>query len=161
MVLILFSGCSNAVTQDQLKIETYQTYYTDIFNATLFKTSSDYYSIAVSSNDLGNSSYRYDVIIDQPKVAMYDIHILLIQDDGSLVISKTMMPSIGVFEDITYYMIPNQINADAHYVKGFNLNGLSSTIPIHLKMLVSWKNALNKTSKEYFEFMLDVIPPTQ
>ncbi len=155
MVLILLSSCSNTATQDRLKIESYQTFYTDIFNASLFKTNSDYYSITVSLSDLGNSSYRYDVIIDEPKVAMYDVHILLIQDNGALVISDTMMPSIGIFEDITYYMIPNQVNPETHYVKGFGLNGLSSTVPVHLKMLVFWKDALNKTSKEYFDFMLN------
>lgn len=155
LCLILLAACSNTASQDRLKIETYKTMYTDIFNAISFKSRSDYFSVSATLNDLGNGTYRYDVIVDEAKVAMYDVKILLIQDDGSLVISDKMMPSVGIFEGVTYYMIPFQVNTDANYVKGFGLNGVSSLIPIRLKMVVQWKDALNKVTKEYFEFTLN------
>jgi hypothetical protein len=53
-------------------------------------------------------------------------------------------------------MIPNQVNSEAHYVKGFDLNGVSSVVPVHLKVVVIWKDALNKSYKEYFDFNLDL-----
>jgi len=154
--LILLGACSNSAKQDQLKFETYTTMYTDLLNATGFKTSSDYFTLSPSLTDVGGSVYRYDVIIDDPKVAMYDVEILLIQDDGSLVISDTMMPSLGIFEDKTYYMIPFQVNTEANVVQGIDLNGLSSTLPIRLKMVVQWKDANNAVFKEYFQFELNV-----
>ena len=153
--LILLAACSDSAAQDKMKIESYKTMYTDILNATGFKSSSDYFSVSASLNDLGGGSYRYDVIVDEAKVAMYDVEILLIQDDGSLVISDTMMPSVGIFEGLTYYMIPYQVNTKANYVKGFDLNGISSVVPIRLKMVVHWKDAQTKEFKEYFQFTLN------
>ncbi len=152
--LILMTGCSNTASQDKLKLETYKTIYTDILNATGLKTSSDYFSVSASIHDQWNGTYRYDVIVDEAKIAMYDVEILLIQDDGSLVVSDKMMPSVGIFEGLTYYMIPYQVNAEANYVKGFGLNGISALVPIRLKMVVRWKDALTKEYKEYFQFTL-------
>lgn len=162
MSLILMSGCSNSAQLDQIKIDTYKSMYTDILNASDFKSSSEYFSIEASLNDLGDSSYRYDVIIDQAKVAMYDVDILVIVDDGSLVISDKMMPSVGIFEDITYYMIPYQVNTAAHYVQGIALNGLSTSLPVRIKVLVKWKDDLNKAFIEYFDFslVLPIVPTT-
>ncbi len=150
----MMCGCSNVAQQEKLKFESYKTLYTEVLNAKELKTSSYYFYIEHSVTDLGNQTYRYDVIIDRPQVAMYDVEILLIHDNGSLVISETMMPSIGIFEGKTYYMIPNQVNRPANYVEGFALNGISNMRPIHLRMVVSWKDALTKQYREYFAFTL-------
>jgi len=159
--LLLMIGCSNSAQLDQIKIDTYVSMYTDILNASDFKSSSEYFSIQASLNDLGNSSYRYDVIIDQAKVAMYNVEILVIVDDGSLVISDKMMPSVGIFEDITYYMIPYQVNTAAHYVEGIALNGVTGTLSVRLKVLVKWRDDLNKPFIEYFDFNVALpIPAT-
>jgi hypothetical protein len=156
------SACSNSAQLDQIKIDTYKSMYTDILNASDFKTKSEYFSIESSLSDLGNASYRYDVIVDQAKVAMYNVEILVIVDDGSLVISDKMMPSVGIFEDITYYMIPYQVNTPAHYIEGIALNGVSVNLPIRLKVLVKWKDDLNKPFIEYFDFslVLPTVPAT-
>lgn len=161
MSLVLMSGCSNSAQLDQIKIDTYKSMYSDILNAPEFKTVSEYFSIESSLNDLGDSSYRYDVIVDQAKVAMYNVKILVIVDDGSLVINDNMMPSVGIFEDITYYMIPYQVNTTAHYVEGIALNGVSLSLPVRLKVLVKWKDDLNKSFIEYFDFSLNIpVAPT-
>jgi len=159
LCLGLMSGCSNSAALDQIKIDIYKSMYTDILNATSFKTSSSYFQLSTSLNVLGDNTYRYDIVIDEAKVAMYDVSVLAIQDDGSLVISENMMSSVGIFEDVTYYMIPYQVNTVAHYVKGFALNGVSVTLPIRLKILVKWKDALNNEYIEYFNFSL-TLPAT-
>jgi len=154
MSLILLTACSSTAKADQLKIETYKTMYTDVLNASGFINSSTFFTVTPSVNALTDSTYRYDVILDDPKVAMYDVEILLIRDDGSLVISESMMPSVGIFEGKTYTMIPHQTNTSANFVQGFDLNGISATIPIKLKMVVQWKDASNNPFKEYFQFDL-------
>ncbi len=155
MVLVLLAGCSSTSAQDKNKIETYKTMYVDILNSTAFKSSSIYFSTTPSVTPLSDTDFRYDLVIDQAKVAMYDIHILLIQDDGSLVISDKMMPSIGIFENETYTMIPNQINKEDGFVEGFGLNGVSASRPIRLKMVILWKDALNVNYKEYLALTLE------
>lgn len=155
LVLVLLAGCSNTAAQDKNKLETYKTMYTDILNSTSFKSSSTFYTITASLTALSDTEFRYDLIIDRAMVAMYDIHILVIQDNGSLVISDQMMPSIGVFENLTYTMIPNQINKEDNFVEGFGLNGVSAMRPIRLKMVIQWKNALNVTTKEFIAITLD------
>jgi len=155
-LICLLTACQNTAQLETAKYNLYKTYYTDIFNQSTFTQTSLYFEIAVSRQVIGTNLYRFDVIIDQAKVAMYDVEILVIVDNGSLTVSDTMMPSVGIFEDDTYNMIPYQSNNDLHYVKGFGLNGVSSEVITHLKVLVMWKDYTKVTQfKEYLEFILE------
>ncbi len=155
-LICLLSACQTNSRMDAAKYNLYKTYYTDIFNQANFTQSSQYFEISASRQLIGTNIYRFDVIIDQAKVAMYNVEILVILDNGSLTISDTMMPSVGIFENDTYNMIPYQSNNALHYVKGFGLNGLSSETIMHLKILVMWKDSTKVTQfKEYLEFILD------
>jgi hypothetical protein len=155
-LICLLSACQTTTQMDAAKTNLYKTYYTDIFNQADFTQSSEYFEISASRQVVTTNTYRFDVIIDQAKVAMYDVEILVILDNGSLTISDTMMPSVGIFEDDTYNMIPYQSNNASNYVKGFGLNGLSSETITHLKVLVMWKDSTKVTQfKEYLEFILE------
>jgi hypothetical protein len=152
---VLLVACSNNEILLQEKYETYKLHYQSILNTTQFKNTSDNFSISSELTRLSDGSYRYDVYVDEPRIAMYDVEILVIVDDGLLLISDEMMPSIGIYEDSEYYLIPYQINSDLGYQKGFNLNGIVSTDTVNLKVLVMWKDYFKiKTEREYFSFDL-------
>jgi hypothetical protein len=152
--LILLSACTNDA-QLEAKYEAYRSSYQSLLNATSFLDKSNHFSIEAKLTDLGSGQYRYDVYIDEAQIAMYDIEILVIVDQGLLVISDEMMPSIGIYDDLEYAMVPYQIHRDEGYVKGFNLNGISTTKPIVLKMSVSWKDYFKiRSYKEIFSFEL-------
>ena len=112
LISLLLAGCGQSETILKEKYETYKLHYQSILNATQFKQSSNNYSITSSLTALSDGSYRYDVFVDEPMIAMYDVEILVIVDDGLLLISDEMMPSIGIYEDSEYHLIPYQVDAE-------------------------------------------------
>lgn len=152
--LLLWTGCGQSAT-DAAKTEVYRTTVQSLLNTTVFKDASRNFAISATLSDLGNNQIRYDVFVDDPKIAMYDVEILAIVDNGLLVVSDSMMPSVGIFETMEYNLIPYQINAERGYVKGFNLNGITDTRQVRLKVLVSWKDYFKiRSSRETFQFDL-------
>lgn len=157
MIALFLSACSNEAQILQEKYERYKLHYQSILNTTQFKTSSENYSIEAGLVKLTDGQYRYDVFVDEPKIAMHDVEILVIVDNGLLLVSDKMMPSIGLFEDETYRLIPYQVDVDLGYHKGFNLNGIVDSDRINLKVVVMWKDYFEiKTEREYFSFDLSV-----
>lgn len=153
LTILILAGCSSSV--DEVKYQIYKTTYQSILNSTTFQSASENFNISASISDLGNNQIRYDVFLDQPKIAMYDVEILAIVDTGLLVISDQMMPSVGIFEDVEYHLIPYQVNADAGYPAGFNLNGISDQRALTIKVLVTWKDYFKiRSYKESFKFDL-------
>lgn len=162
MISLLLVGCSNSETILKEKYETYKLDYQSILNTTQFKSSSNNFAISSNITDLNGGTFRYDVFVDEPKIAMYDVEVLAIVDDGLLIISDEMMPSIGIYEDVEYHLIPFQVDAELGYQKGFNLNGIVNAGKVNIKVLVMWKDYFKiKTEREYFSFDLDVNPPVQ
>lgn len=153
--LILMSGCNNEA-QETAKYEAYRSSYQNLLNSTSFLEQSKHFKIEAQLTEMSSSEYRFDVYVDQAQIAMYDLEILVIVDEGLLVISDEMMPSIGIYDDLEYAMVPYQINTDLGYVKGFNLNGIRDAKPIVLKVSVSWKDYFKiRSYKEIFRFELN------
>lgn len=162
LICILLVGCSKSEIIVKEKFESYKLNYQSILNTTQFKSSSRNFGISSSITDLNDGTFRYDVFVDEPNIAMYDVEILVIVDNGLLLISDDMMPSIGIYEDAEYYLIPYQVNTELGYQKGFNLNGIVNSDTMNLKVLVMWKDYFKiKTEREYFSFDLDINPPVQ
>lgn len=152
--LILLSGCTTDPADD-VRYQTYKTNYQNILNTTSFQDRSSYYDITASLTDVGAAGVRFDVFLDHPRIAMYDVEMLAIVDTGLLTISSDMMPSVGIFEDAEYNLIPYQINGDKGFPKGFNLNGLTTGNTVILKVQVTWKDYFKiRSFKENFKFEL-------
>ena len=157
LICLLLAGCNQSDIVLKEKYETYKLHYQSILNSTQFKQTSSNYNISTSLTALSDGNYRYDVFVDEPKIAMYDVEILAIVDDGLLLISDEMMPSIGIYEDSEYHLIPYQVDAELGYQKGFNLNGVVNQNKVNLKVLVMWKDYFKiKTEREYFNFVIDL-----
>lgn len=155
VLLVLLVGCTSST--EEVRYQIYKTTYQSILNTTSFLSSSENFSINASASDLGNGQVRYDVFLDEPKIAMYDVEILAIVDTGLLVVSDQMMPSVGIFETSEYNLIPYQVNAETGYPAGFNLNGLTDANTLTIKVLVTWKDYFKiRTFKESFKFDLSL-----
>lgn len=157
MIALFMTACQNDAQILQEKYERYKLHYQSILNTTQFRSESDLFSIEASIVELSNGQYRYDVFVDEPLIAMHDVEILAIVDNGLLLVSDQMMPSIGIFEDVTYRMIPYQVDVALGYHKGFNLNGIVNDSKINLKVVVMWKDYFEiKTERQYFDFDLSI-----
>ena len=155
LTLLLLSSCANNRNQST-SFDVYRIHYQSILNNPIFNDArSDFFNIEAYIQELSANQYRFDVFIDQPKVAMYDVVVLAIVDDGLLVVSERMMPSLGIFESSEYNLIPFQVDTQRGFFKGFNLNGVVDREPIQLKVLVIWKDYFKiRTFREFIEFNL-------
>ena len=149
---ILLSGCGTG--RQTADITRYETYYRAIEESTKYTASSEYYSVSAEMTSLDDGSYRYYVIIDEPKISMYDIVIMTVEDNRTFAETTKMMPSSGVF-DASSSMIPNQINSRAGFVKGLIISGECDKDQIFLKLLVEWKDrSLKNITREFIGFNL-------
>lgn len=157
LLLLSLSACSFD-TQEYLSQENYaryQAYYTSIFDNDRFITFTDAYDIERVFTKV-NDQYRYDIIIDNPSIAMYDIEVMVVENDVAFERAEKMMPSFGIFESKETNMIPFQVDVDKGYAKGIVLSGMVDVPIVELKVMVAWKDyAKLNTTREFFMFNLD------
>lgn len=152
LVLVGCSGRGSALYEEKVKL--YQSYWSTILDQNKYQSSSNNFSIHAVMNPV-EGKYQYDVIVDKARVAMYDIDILVLENDDPYHDEK-MMPSLGIFNDATYHLIPNQSRPEKDYQTGFKLSGESDESQLTLYIMVSWKNySQNTTFKEYFELNVE------
>jgi len=71
---------------------------------------------------------------------MYDVQLMACDTTKLTVDSDVMCPSVGVFEKERYTLIPNQINKEKNYVKGFSLSGISESSNIDINVIIKWNS---------------------
>lgn len=151
---LVLSGCQWFDNNDigEAKFQRYSAYYTSIFDNDRFILASEYYDIEVVMNKISDAEYRYDVIIDSPRIAMYAIEVMVVENNITPEVASKMMPTIGIFEQVEYNLIPYQVNIDKGYVKGLIVNGISSEPTINLKIMVLWRDyAKLIVTREFFD----------
>lgn len=162
LVCIMLAGCQNNTRQlDDEKYNAYLTYYQAILDTENKGTTCQDFDIELVANKIGEARYRYDVIIDNPKVAMYDLEVLVIVENVEGTINtKDMMPSIGIFEDVSYNMVPNQVDKEKMFVEGLDLSVVSDEPVIHLGVMVSYSKKDGKEgTTHYFELTTTYVEP--
>lgn len=125
ILLLLLVGCFSE-NKDNSKInleyERYRRFYDLLTNQTDFDTKSADFDIKLVLNKTNKNNIRYDVIIDNPKVSMYDIKaIVMVQGDSS-----DSVPTLGLLEEEVFSLIPNYIDKENNIYKGVNLSGITS-----------------------------------
>lgn len=153
----LFVGCTKKNSTLDRGSQEYISYYKAIEENDVFNEDSNYYSINAELVDNGNGKYTYYIFIDDPKIAMYDIKVLAIEDGVSLSENQNMQASIGIFENSKYSMVPFQVNVESGYYKGLMLSGETNDSSKVFKLLVNWYGIDRKTSyREFISFTLDL-----
>lgn len=154
--MVFLSGCTgkknteNNVSQAQL--EEYETYYSAVLDNPVFAGRSENYDLSFEMNKVPDGSYRYYAILDNERTAMYDVVMVIVENDQKYGSMDKMMPSSGVFED-PVSLIPGQVNKKGGYAKGIVLSGETDQAEIDLKILVEWNNRDHtKESREFLSF---------
>lgn len=150
VLLFLITGCSwGRNTEYQAKVKRYESLIQVILDNSKFQSAGQAFDIEVIMNQ-ESSEYSYDIIIDNPKIAMYNIEVIVVENNQGFDEEK-MMVSSGIFEQ-TRSMIPGQVNVEANYVGGMILNALTPNPEVNLKILVNWKdNGLANSFSEFIE----------
>ncbi len=157
MVIVFLAGCANNNESiDKLKLENYAYIYQTITDNDTFDTVADHFDMQVVMSLIGDNEYRYDIIIDNPQVAMYDIKMMAVENNIDYSLADKMMPSIGIFDDEEYNMVPYQVETDLGFVKGMVISGTTNAPVINLKIRITWKDYTKvEETKNYFNLTVD------
>lgn len=79
------------------------------------------FQVSVVYNEI-QGQWRYDLIIDQPVVSMYNITAI----SYSQYQTDEISPNIGIFDEIKYHLVPDYVNKENGYYKGIQLSGIVS-----------------------------------
>ena len=93
-------------------------------------------------------NYAYEISITNPKVAMSNIQFIAV--DITQISEDTVAPCVGIFEEQTYNMIPNQSNFEKGYYGGIGLNGTTDKEAFVLNCLVVYKDKNQNDNYIYF-----------
>ena len=154
--VIFLSGCGKSPQKvNDEKIEEYQTYYDIVSKTQKFKESSENFNIALEMSQIPDGTYRYAIVVDEAKIAMYDVVMIAVENNTPYDDADKMMPSLGIFED-SCSLIPGQVNASQGYAKGLAMSGECSEDGVDLEILVQYKNAKRtKETREFFSYHLN------
>ena len=155
--IFLVSCMADNTSETQIRYEQYIKHYEEVIDNTIFSSKNAApFEINVAMNKLSDGSYRYDIIIDNPKVAMYNIEVIAIENSITYQNADKLMPTFGIFDDGSYNMIPYQTNVSNGYVKGVIASAITTEAIINLKIKVTWTDyARVETSKIFIEMQVD------
>lgn len=117
-----------------------------------FATFSNNFSISAEINQINESSYRYFVTIDNPRVAMYGVEVVAVEKGINY--ANNMAANVGVLDDTSYNMIPGQSRVEKGYVKGLTVSGVSASEAPVIDVLVQWHGKDQNVTQEFFEFVI-------
>lgn len=163
-VLLMLTGCSKLTRElDAEKYNSYLTYYSSILESENKLSSSENFDTEIVVNKIDENNYRYDVIIDNPKVAMFDIKALAALDGFELEMDKTnMMPSIGILDDLKKNMIPYQVYLEKDFVQGLILSLTSTSSALKITVMVDWKDLSgSKSLRDYVSIYAEYVPEVE
>ena len=149
ILLLITTGCTNkTVDGESERIAKYNSLYVSCLNNGDFLPKSEIFNTSVEfvKNDDG---FSYFIVIDEPKVAMYDVEAIVIEDLIEYG-QEEMMPTVGVFEDFEYNLVPYQTNKENNFYGGLVISGDTTNDKVDLYALVTWKDVtMTKQFKEY------------
>ncbi len=150
LALTLLTGCTqldNSEGQDSLS--KYESYLNTLIEHDRYTEASSNYDIYAILNKLSDGTTRYDVIIENPDIAMYNIQALVVENSAKKT-DTIIYPSIGIFDTESYNMIPNQVNEEQGYIEALCLSGVSKEEEPILNVLVIWTDYAKTTTNREF-----------
>lgn len=148
----MLCGCTRNSKDNlnQAGIETYETYYTEVISNGHYTETSQYFTLSYEMIRVEDGSYRYYIILDDPKIAMYNVMMIAVENGVSYQECETMVPSFGIFED-RVSLVPGQVNYEEGYVKGISISGQSDKDTMDLLILVRWKSSDGTQMSAYIQ----------
>ncbi len=157
VVLLTLVGCQpnqnffNTISNEQS--QNYRSYYNLTLSAVAYQSMSQYFDISTKMTEIAGK-YRYDIFIENPKVEMKNLLVMVVEDNTIYEIQTEMMPCIGIFDDVVN-LVPHQSNPEPGYYKGINLNRVIESSAVNLKIFVQFESGENnQIIKEFFNFNL-------
>lgn len=162
--LCLMCGCSKNNNNTSDTSTKYIGYVEAIINnnSTVSSEIPFDYDLSVTKDSKGQ--YIYEVMISNPKQAMYNVEMMVI--DVSKVGSENIFPSIGVIDEEQFNLIPFQSNAERGFYAALACNGVSDVPQFTLNVFVVYRDysGLNET-RVFFNldavYEADIVVPAE
>lgn len=122
MLCLLITGCKSDSNEmgDKLNLQ-YQKYIQKLIEQQEFNNKSDEFSIRLVLNKINDTEIRYDIIIDSPKINMYDLQaIAKVENDD-----ESSLPSLGILEEESFSLVPGVVDKTRGIYRGVNLSGVT------------------------------------
>lgn len=122
MLCLLMTGCKSDSNEigDKLNLQ-YQKYTQKLIEQQEFNNKSDEFSIRLVLNKINDGETRYDIIIDSPKINMYDLQaIAKVENDD-----ESSLPSLGILEEESFSLVPGVVDKTRGIYRGVNLSGVT------------------------------------
>ncbi|MCI5773853.1 MAG: hypothetical protein MR210_04750 [Erysipelotrichaceae bacterium] len=152
LLVVFLSGCSGIDKKNLTSQQyTYQAYYTAIKENNKYVAGSEYFDVSAEMSELPDGKYLYYVFIDNPRVAMFNIKAMVMENSYTMNENDSvLLPTVGIFDDSIVNMVPYQVNTELGFQKGIVLSGEATSDNIVLDLIVTWDN--NDKSKSFREF---------
>lgn len=150
LMLIFLVGCEKA-EQSDLLFDKYEAAYEDLVSSDKFNSFSAYFDVETVVNKLDTNQFRIDTIIDNPKVAMYNVQVIVEINSNGVKQYKEVLPSLGIVDQSTYHLIPFQVNKDAGFYGGLVISGVSTQAEGEIILKINWTDYAE--TKNYEEFL--------
>lgn len=138
-ILAMCTACQQ--TEHYSQFDVYQNIKDNLIKRHEFNQ--DYpFHIQLIFNKL-EQKYRYDLIINQPQIDMYDIQALAYAQEND----QQTCPAIGIFDEKPFHLKKNYINKSENYYKGIQLSGECDTI-VNIKVYISYYTNQEKMQQE-------------
>lgn len=137
IMILLLTGCSSTKTKEEI---VYNDYVQMLKKSTYSETSLPF-DVEIFIDKIIETEVTYRVIIDNPKVALYNIETIVIHDMHT----EDVFPSSGIFDD-KLNLIPGVINKSSNYVEGIILAGYIpydddiSKLEVNFKLLFKYED---------------------
>lgn len=146
LLAMSISGCDKRNTNDKEFQNTYNSFVDSILDNNGVDSTDIPFAHRLEVEKDDQDLYHYRVIIDQPRIAMYHIQMMVVDKSSS-----NAYPFIGLMKDEdSVNMIPNQENKEKNFVQGIILEGTSSTPSFTLLVQVSWKDYAQINNRTVF-----------
>lgn len=149
LMLIFLVGCEKA-EQNDLLLDKYKAAYGDLVSSDKFNSSSAYFDVETVVNKIEAGKFRVDTIIDNPKVAMFNIQVIAEINSNGVQQYEEVLPSLGIVDQSHYHLIPFQVNKDEGFYGGLVVSGVSDSLDGEVILKINWTDYAETKSYEEF-----------
>lgn len=151
LMIIFLVGCDSPQESDLL-LDKYKAAYGDLVSSDKFNSSSAYFDIETVVNKIEIGKFRIDTIIDNPKVAMYNVQVIAEINSNGIQQYEEVLPSLGIVDQSHYHLIPFQVNKDEGFYGGLVISGVSEKSEGEVILKINWTDyAETKSYEEFIE----------
>ena len=149
LMLIFLVGCESPEESDIL-LDKYKAAYGDLVSSDKFNSSSAYFDVETVVNKIDAGKFRIDTIIDNPKVAMYNVQVIAEINSNGVQQYEEVLPSLGIVDQSHYHLIPFQVNKEEGFYGGLVVSGVSDSLDGEVILKVNWTDYAETKSYEEF-----------